>query len=235
MRQRLVDGHAQGIVATHGLLAHGRGEAFDYLLGERTTPAAARATEAAAAALVLAQRPVVSVNGNAAALVPSELVAMAAATRAQLEVNLFHRTEERVAAIIAHLRSHGATAVLGADPDDRIAGLDHARALCCSAGIGQADVVLVPLEDGDRTEALVRASKRVLTVDLNPLSRTALAAHITIVDNLVRAAPALVSAAASLSRDRSRAEEVLRSFDNASTLQEQVTLIRGGASSRVKA
>ena len=58
VRQRLVDGHAQGIVATHGLLAHGRGEAFDYLLGERTTPAAARATEAAAAALVLAQRPV---------------------------------------------------------------------------------------------------------------------------------------------------------------------------------
>lgn len=53
----------------------------------------------------------------------------------------------------------------------------------------------MPLEDGDRTEALVRMGKRVVTIDLNPLSRTAVAAHVTIVDNLVRAMPALVEQA----------------------------------------
>src|SRR2546426_3742263 len=46
------------------------------------------------------------------------------------------------------------------------------RALAQRAGIYGADAVLVPLEDGDRTEALVRMKKVVVTVDLNPLSRT---------------------------------------------------------------
>jgi len=50
----------------------------------------------------------------------------------------------------------------------------------------QADVVFVPLEDGDRCEALIAAGKQVLVVDLNPLSRTARAATVTIVDELTR-------------------------------------------------
>ncbi len=37
IREKLVDGFDDGIVAKEGLLAHGRGEAFDYLLGEKTT------------------------------------------------------------------------------------------------------------------------------------------------------------------------------------------------------
>ena len=54
-----------------------------------------------------------------------------------------------------------------------------------------ADVVLVPLEDGDRCEALVAMGKTVLVVDLNPLSRTARTATVTIVDEVGRAAQAL--------------------------------------------
>ena len=57
--------------------------------------------------------------------------------------------------------------------------------------IGSADVVLVPLEDGDRCEALVKMGKKVITIDLNPLSRTAQTAHITIVDELTRCLPLL--------------------------------------------
>jgi len=37
-------------------------------------------------------------------------------------------------------------------------------------GIFQADVVFVPLEDGDKAQALTKLGKTVLTVDLNPLS-----------------------------------------------------------------
>ncbi len=51
----------------------------------------------------------------------------------------------------------------------------------------------MPLEDGDRTEGLVRMGKKVITVDLNPMSRTAQYATVTIVDNVVRAMPLLIS------------------------------------------
>ena len=64
----------------------GRGECFDYLLGE-TTASAAAAIRAGAALLLLAQRPAISVNGNVAALVPEEMVALAGP--GPLEVNLF--------------------------------------------------------------------------------------------------------------------------------------------------
>ena len=47
--------------------------------------------------------------------------------------------------------------------------------------------MLVPLEDGDRCEALVALGKQVLVIDLNPLSRTARMAHVTIVDEVTRA------------------------------------------------
>ena len=40
IREKLVDGFDNGLVAKEGLLAQGRGEAFDYLLGEKTGKAA---------------------------------------------------------------------------------------------------------------------------------------------------------------------------------------------------
>ena len=112
-REALVDGFRRNLVVAEGLIAQGRGEAFDYLLGERTIPAARQATRAAAAMLILSKRAVLSVNGNAAALVPKAIVELAEITGAKIEVNLFYRTSDRELAIKAELEKHGARNVLG--------------------------------------------------------------------------------------------------------------------------
>ena len=194
-RELLVKGVRDGIASEQGLIAQGRGEAFDYLIGERTTDSARAAERAAVATMLLAQRPVVSVNGNAAALAAPELCRLAAALGAAVEINLFHRTEARVAKIAALLRANGCGRLYGERPDRLIPGLSHERAKATTDGIWTADVVLVPLEDGDRCEALVRMGKKVIVVDLNPLSRSAQAATVSVVDNLVRAAPNMAALA----------------------------------------
>ena len=84
-----------------------------------------------------------------------------------------------------------------------------------------ADVVFVPLEDGDRTEGLVRMGKKVVTVDLNPMSRTAQFADVTIVDNVVRAMPLLVSEAEKLKNESPEAlNEIVNSYSNREALSE---------------
>ena len=191
-RQMLVDGVERGITSKAGLIAHGRGEAFDYMLGEETIGTALMAERAAVGAMLEAVDPVISVNGNVAALVPEEIIKLAGRLDAKIEVNLFHRTEERIDRIVDWLEQHGAKDILGAKPDNKIPGLDHARALCTTEGIHSADVVMVPLEDGDRAHALSKMGKRVITIDLNPLSRTSRSADITIVDNIVRAVPMMI-------------------------------------------
>src|SRR3989338_5825728 len=95
IREKIVDGVKKCITSQHGLIAHGRGEAFDYLIGEKTSKFAEKAIEAAAALLVLAEYPVISVNGNSAALVPNELVKLSKAIPAKLEVNIFHKSKSR--------------------------------------------------------------------------------------------------------------------------------------------
>ncbi len=187
MRERLADGVFRGLVHKTGLIAHGRGEAFDYLFGERSSPFALDAAKVAAARLILAKHPVISVNGNVVALVPDDCVRLAQCIPAILEVNLFHRTAKRVKLLTNELLNHGAGSVLGEHASARIPGLEHDRGLCEKQGIFAADVILVPLEDGDRCEALRSMGKIVITIDLNPLSRTARTAHITIVDNVCRA------------------------------------------------
>ncbi len=91
-REKLVQAWKTGIVVPEGLIAHGRGEAFDYILGEETSAPAFVAERAAAAFLVRAASPVISVNGNVAALAAKEVVRLARAIPAKIEVNLFHRT-----------------------------------------------------------------------------------------------------------------------------------------------
>jgi 4-phosphopantoate--beta-alanine ligase len=222
-REKVVEGVELGITGLNGLIAQGRGEALDYLLGEKTTPPAMEAERAAAAMLLLAERPILSVNGNAAALVPAEMVALARKVGAPLEVNIFYRTEERVKRIADLLRSLGAERVYGEEPDALIPGLDHARAKAARGGIFDADVVFVPLEDGDRCEALVRMNKRVITVDLNPLSRTARTATVTIVDNVVRALPNLVSLVEEMAgQDEAELQSILERYDNISVLRRSV-------------
>jgi 4-phosphopantoate--beta-alanine ligase len=183
-----------GLVHATGLIAHGRGEAFDYLLGEKTLPETAASYGEAKRLLLAAKQPVLSLNGNVVALAAAQCAQLASAIpNLILEVNLFHRTPTRMQALVAAMQAHGVTP-LGLEPDARIPGLESDRGLCCKAGIGDADVVLVPLEDGDRCEALRAMGKTVITIDLNPLSRTARTANVTIVDELTRALPALTAA-----------------------------------------
>jgi len=226
-REALVDGYRRGLVAAEGLIAHGRGEAYDYLLGERTTKTAQRAIRAAAAMLLLSKRPVISVNGNTAALCPREIVELARSTGAAIEVNLFYRTEEREQAIRSELEKHGGRNILGVGPraSARIPELQSERRRVDPEGIYIADTVFVPLEDGDRTEALAKMGKRVITVDLNPLSRTAKTAHITIVDNITRAMPALIETSSKIKSSRSL-KNIVESFDNKKNLRESIKIIR---------
>ncbi|MGI0004605.1 MAG: 4-phosphopantoate--beta-alanine ligase [Candidatus Nitrosotenuis sp.] len=195
IREKLVHAFDSGLVAKEGLMAHGRGEAFDYLIGERTSKAAKKAIKAAASMLLLAENPVISVNGNIAGLCPKEIVELAKVAGAKIEINLFYASEKRKQSILKALRKNGAKTVLGLDKKNskKLSGLDSARRIVDKDGIYLADVVVVPLEDGDRTLALKKAGKKVITFDLNPLSRTAQTADIAIVDNVVRGIRELIS------------------------------------------
>jgi 4-phosphopantoate--beta-alanine ligase len=228
IRERLIEQYFEGIVAASGLIAHGRGEAFDYLLGEKTTGPASEAIRAAAATLLTAENPVISVNGNTAALAAEEVVKLAEIAEAKIEVNLFYRSLERALAIKKLLEKAGGREVLGVGKgaSARIPELRSERRRVDPRGIMAADAVLVPLEDGDRTEALVRLGKKVIAIDLNPLSRTAQKATITIVDNIVRAAPRLVQAAQKLKEQGvEKCREILLNFDNRKNLAESIALI----------
>jgi 4-phosphopantoate--beta-alanine ligase len=229
-RQALVEGYEKGLVSEEGLIAQGRGEAFDYLLGEQTGEFARRAIRAAVASLLLAKRPVISVNGNLAALSPKGVVGLAKATGARIEVNLFYRTEKRVRAIARHLEQSGAKGVLGAGKGlVSIPELFSQRRKVSKEGIYEADVVLLAMEDGDRTRALRRMGKRVIAIDLNPLSVTAQEADITIVDNVVRARPALVKEANGLKKaENGRLLGIVRDYDNRKALKEALARIRRG-------
>ncbi|UPM42034.1 4-phosphopantoate--beta-alanine ligase [Halocatena salina] len=228
-RHRIEDGVEKGITSPQGLIAQGRGEAFDYLLGERTLPSVDRAERVAAAHLLRARHPVLSVNGNVAALVPDELITLAEATGADLEVNLFNRTEERIHAIVDHLREHGACEVKGTTADERIPGLDHERAKVDADGIYDADVVLVPLEDGDRAQALAEMGKTELVIDLNPLSRSPQTAAVPIIDNVIRALPNITTHARDLADASSdQLDDVIAGFDPETVLTETERAIRTG-------
>jgi len=225
-RRKIVEGLNAGIVVPQGLLAHGRGEALDYILGEETLPPALEATRAAAALLLSAKSPVISVNGNTAALAPEDLVRLAKLLGAKIEVNLFHRTQDRVTRIKRYLEARGAVEVLGDEDLVEIPGLSSARRLVSRRGIFSADVVLVPLEDGDRAERLAAIGKKIVAIDLNPLSRTARAATITIVDNVVRALPNLCMEVQALKTlPPPELERIVASFDNQENLRRMIGLI----------
>lgn len=226
-RERVTNGVKKGYTSSQGLIAQGRGECFDYLLGERTLPCAEAATIAAAALLLLAERPALSVNGNVAALAAEDMVALANTLQIPLEVNLFHRSEDRVKKIADLLREKGAKNVLGENPDASVPGLEHARALATRGGIYDADVVLIPLEDGDRCEALRAMGKKVIAIDLNPLSRTARKATVSIVDNILRAVPNLTEQVKRLSDEsRTDLERMVQEYNNEKVLRQAVQEIQ---------
>ena len=235
IREKLVSGFDKGLVAKEGLLAQGRGEAFDYLLGEKTGKGAKQAIKAAAAQLLLAQNPVISVNGNIAALCPKEIVRLSKQVKAKLEVNLFYTNNKRKHAIVNILKNNGAKEVLGTNPSQstRLSGIDSNRRIVDKNGIFSGDVIVVPLEDGDRTNALRKAGKIVITFDLNPLSRTAETANITIVDNITRAIDLLIIECKKLSkRNEKGLEKIIQNFDNKQNIKTSIIEIKNNLTKR---
>ena len=237
IREKLVEGFDKGLVAKEGLLAQGRGEAFDYLLGEKTGKAALQAIRAAAAQLLVAEMPVISVNGNIAALCPKQIVKLSKQIKAKLEVNLFYANEKRKQTIIKTLKKNGANEILGSKTTSskKLRGIDSARRIVDKDGIFVADVVVVPLEDGDRTMALRKAGKTVITFDLNPLSRTSQTANITIVDNVTRAIDLLINESKKLSKKNKKSlQKIVDDFDNKKNLRESIIQIKNNLTRRAK-
>ena len=218
-RERLSELVDKGVVTPTGMISHGRGEAFDYLMGEKTLPSSLKAERAAAAYLLTAENPVVCVNGNAAALDPKGLIEVARLANAKIEVNIFHRTEERMERLISYMEENGATDVLGRNPDAKIPGITSDRALCTKEGIFDSDVILVPIEDGDRAQALAAMKKIVIAIDLNPLSRTSKAASVSISDEMSRALDNIKEA---LKMSKEEALKIISSFDNSVNRRELV-------------
>lgn len=228
-RHQIIEGMKQKVVAEAGLIAHGRGECFDYIIGEKTTNNAEKAIEVATALFLISDHPVISVNGNVAALIPEQIVKLSQELDLPLEINLFYRKEGRIEAITDLLRDAGATNLLGTDESKmiEIAELSSNRRKVDPKGIYVADTVFVPLEDGDRTEALKKAGKKVITVDLNPISRTALWSDVTIVDNIIRAVPKMIDSAKKF-KDLPKTElkAIFDRFDNRENIRASLDLIK---------
>jgi len=222
-RERLADYTKKGIVSLEGLTSHGRGEAFDYLLGEETSASALEAEKLAAAMILSASYPVISVNGNTAALAAKEIASLQQACGAKAEVNLFHRTDDRIKAITDLLTDAGVILIKG--PVDRYIPLEHDRGLCHHDGIYSADVILVPLEDGDRAEALVSLGKKVIAIDLNPLSRTARTATLPVIDELTRALPNITRFCKTLNKNE--CQDMISKINSPGFIRDAIECIKG--------
>lgn len=213
VREQLAEAVEKGLVNPTGLISHGRGEAFDYLMGERTLPPSLEAEKVAAAYLLRAKRPLVCVNGNAAALDAKNLIKLSETIPAPLEINIFHRTAERMELLISYMESQGCREVLGRVPEERIPGLNHDRALC-SRTLYDCDTIIVPIEDGDRAEALVRMGKVVISIDINPISRTSKTATVPISDELTRALENIIRFVGELRGHEDEIDRVISSYDS---------------------
>ena len=135
------------------------------------------------------------------------------------------------------LLRYGAKNVLGADATNsvRLPGISSARSMVDKRGIAASDLVLVALEDGDRTSALKAAGKTIIAIDLNPLSRTAQDADITIVDNLTRSTRMLAIQYKLLSgRSKPALKKILDGFDNNACLASGITRAMSGLKKRAR-
>lgn len=229
LRDKVKNAFLDGYLADSGMIAHGRGETFDYLLGEKTVPAAEEAMKAAVASLLLAEHPVLSVNGNTTALAIDEVIELAKSTDSRIEINLFYRTEERVDKITKLFKDHGYEDILGTNYDDLyyFDKITNPRATASRQGIYIADVILVPLEDGDRAELLKEAGKKIICIDLNPLSRTSKMSDISIVDNVVRAIPEMTRLAREYkNKDEDFLLKIVNDFNNGENLKDSLDSFR---------
>ena len=179
--------------------------------------------------MLLSDNPVISVNGNATALACDEIIELANSIGAKIEINLFYRTDERVKIITELYKNHGFDNILGSLDDDieYLQDIKNQRATASKTGIYSADTILIPLEDGDRAEILKKSGKRIITIDLNPLSRTSKMSNISIMDNIVRAIPFMTKIAEDLkTQDKQMLKEMIYDFDNEENLKESLEQIR---------
>ncbi|OQX21737.1 MAG: hypothetical protein BWK75_02475 [Candidatus Altiarchaeales archaeon A3] len=224
-REKLVTGFKEGYVAINGLIAQGRGECFDYLLEEKTQNFAMNTERVAVALLLLSKSPVISVNGNVAALCGREICKLAKILKCPVEVNLFYWTKKRGEIIEKKLRKFYDNVLT--EKTKKIPNLNSKRANV-SRYFYNADVALIPLEDGDRAEALVKMKKNVIAIDLNPLSRTSQNATISIVDNIVRAIPNMITYAEELKNlRRDELEDIVKKFKNEKNLKMAINFLKG--------
>ena len=103
---------------------------------------------------------------------------------------------------------------------------DSNRRFVHPEGIYRADAIFVPLEDGDRCQALCKMGKQVVTVDLNPMSRTSKTATVTIVDNVARAMPLLIERVRSM-RLEDYGPQAEAAYDNDLQLRAAERAVRG--------
>lgn len=225
-KEKIINGVKHGITSVNGLLSEGRGEIFDILMNRTLYSHSMSSIEASVAQLLLSKNPVISVNGNTAVIVPKELIELSNTINAPLEVNLFYRSDERVKNVIEYLKKNGADVVLGGeDKTVKLKEIEHARGLVDERGIKIADTVLVSLEDGDRTEKLIKLGKKIIAIDLNPFSRTANMASITIVGNVLDVIPCMIDYAKKMKNmKREELNEIVKNFDNKKFLARQADI-----------
>ena len=107
--------------------------------------------------------------------------------------------------------------------------IKNSRATASKTGIFSADTILIPLEDGDRAEILKKSGKNIITIDLNPLSRTSKMSDVSIMDNIVRAIPFMTKIAQDLkTQNRDVLVEMVNEFDNNENLKETIEHIKRG-------
>ncbi|MCD7781492.1 MAG: phosphopantothenate/pantothenate synthetase [Methanosphaera sp.] len=224
-REKIVEAHKNGILADSGMIAHGRGETFDYLIGEKTTDNSHNTIDVSACYFLTSKHPVLSVNGNTTALVAEDIARLSKLLDIPVEINLYYRTSERVANIEKVYMDLGVDNLLGTDEDDFIdtPDLNGPRSPVSIEGIKKADLVFIPLEDGDRAEKLAQNGKNIISVDLNPLSRTAQTSTVTIVDNIVRVLPELINSIEKhVDMPRSQLEDKINGFNNKDNLDRAI-------------
>ena len=122
-------------------------------------------------------------------------------------------------------KDHGYEDILGTNYDDLyyFDKITNPRATASRQGIYVADVILVPLEDGDRAELLKEAGKKIICIDLNPLSRTSKMSDISIVDNVVRAIPEMTRLAREYkNKDEDFLLKIVNDFNNEENLKDSL-------------
>lgn len=220
-RDKIVKAHEKGILANSGMIAHGRGETFDYLIGEETTLNSKNTIDVAACYFLTRKNPVLSVNGNTTALVAEDIATLSKLLDIPVEINLYYRTPERVKNIEKVYCELNVKEILGTNEDEFIdtPDLNGPRSPVSIDGINKSDLIFIPLEDGDRAEKLVQLGKETVNIDLNPLSRTAQTSTVTIVDNIVRVMPLLIKSVETLmNSDKKTLLEKINEFNNKENL-----------------